>query len=242
MVDPNNAAGALPGDPRYGIDEAQLAAYYRNKAPSWLIVGRLGGDGIARREKAMPPHIVYLRTNRSRIRYAGPMFSDDGKTPQGSLTLLDAPDRATAKAYIDNEPYNLGGAFGSVEIMRWSSSMEVRQLGTVSTEGWQQWAITAIDGPDGPARREVVAEAHHKFQASVMSHYVARGPLQSDDGGSTIGSFMIVEFPDRAAVDAFWAKEPLNFGGVFRSVTFDRWRFGSAVGVPATRQAAVAAE
>lgn len=240
MVDPNNAAGALPGDPRHGLNEAQLAAYYRNKAPSWLIVGRLGEDGIARREKAMPPHIVYLRTNTSRIRFAGPMFSDDGQTPRGSLTLLDAPDRATAKAYIDNEPYNLGGAFGTVDIIRWSSSMEVRQLDYLTTEGWEQWAITAIDGPDGPARRKAVAEAHHKFQASVMSHYVARGPLQSDDGSRTIGSFMIVEFPNRAAVDAFWAKEPLNSGGVFKEVTIDRWRFGSAVGVPAKRPAAAA--
>ncbi|MGE0255898.1 MAG: YciI family protein [Alphaproteobacteria bacterium] len=240
MADPNNAAGVLPGDPRYGLNEAQLAAYYRNKAPSWLIVGRLGEDGIARREKAMQPHIAYLRANRSRIRFAGPMFSDDGNTPIGSMTLLDAPDRATAKAYIDSEPYNLGGSFGSVEITRWSSSMEFRQLEYKRTEGWETWAITALDGPDADARRKAVAEAHHKFQASVMSHYVARGPLQVDDGTRHIGSFMIVEFPDKAAVLDFWSKEPLNYGGCFKDVKIERWKFGSAVGIPEAKARAAA--
>jgi uncharacterized protein YciI len=117
-----------------------------------------------------------------------------------------------------------------VKIVRWSSSMEIRQLDYPRTEGWQQFVITAIDGPEADARRKAVAEDHHEFQASVMDRYVARGPMQSDDATRLIGSMMIMEYPDRAACEDFWAKEPLNYGGVFKDVTIERWRYGKAIG------------
>ena len=230
MSDPNNPSGALPGDPRYGLSEEELKEYYMTKAPSWYIRARLAAEGGAEaRAAAADDHLAYLRDHRDQIRFAGPLLADDG-TPTGSLTLLDAPDRAAAEAWIANEPYNRAGAFDDIEIMRWSSSMDIRQLDYPRAEGWQQFAITALDGPDADARRAAVAEAHHKFQASVMDRYVARGPLQGDDGASLIGSFMIMEYPDRAACEEFWAGEPLNYGGVFEQVTIERWRYGKAIG------------
>ena len=231
MSDPNNPSGALPGDPRYGLSEQELKQYYMTKSPSWLIVARLRADGGAEaRLSANEEHMAYLRDHRDQIRFAGPLLSDDGAEATGSLTLLDVPDRASAEAWIANEPYNQTGAFGETSITRWSSSMEIRQLDYPRTEDWQQFTITAIDGPDADARRAAVAEAHHKFQASVMDRYVARGPLQGDDGSGLIGSFMIMEYPDRAACEDFWAKEPLNYSGVFEHVAIERWRYGKAVG------------
>ena len=231
MADPNNPSGALPGDPRFGLSEAVLRDYYRTKSPAWIVRGMLKLDGgIEARAGAMDPHLDDLRASRDRIRFAGPLFTGDGETPTVSMTLLDAPDRAAAEAWLAQEPYNKAGAFGETTFTRWSSSMEFRQLDYPRTEGWQQFVITAIDGPDGQARREAVADAHHKFQASVMDRYVARGPMFTDDGGTIIGSLMIMEFPDRAACDEFWSSEPLNFGGVFESVTIERWRYGKAIG------------
>ncbi len=231
MADPNNPSGALPGDPRHGLSEDELREYYRTKSPTWIVRGMLNPDGgIAARESAMEPHLAYLRASRDRIRFAGPLIADDGVTPTGSMTLLDAPDRASAEAWLADEPYNKAGAFATVSYTRWSSSMEMRQHDYPRTEGWQQFVITAIDGPDGAARRDAVAEAHHKFQASVMDRYVARGPMFSDDGTQMIGSLMIMEFLDRAACDEFWAGEPLNQGGVFSAVAIERWRYGKAIG------------
>ena len=230
MSDPSNPSGALPGDPRYGLSEQELKEYYMTKSPSWLICARLRAEGGAEaRAAANEDHVAYLREHRDQIRFAGPLLSDDGEAA-GSLTLLDAPDRTSVEAWIATEPYNLAGAFGEIDITRWSSSMEIRQLDYPRTEDWQQFAITAIDGPEADARRAAVAEAHHKFQASVMDRYVARGPLQNDDGSGLIGSFMIMEYPDRAACEDFWAKEPLNYGGVFEKVTIERWRYGKAIG------------
>ena len=221
----------MPGDPRYGLSAAELKHYYMTKSPCWYIHANLRADGGAEaRISATTPHLAYLRAHRDQIRFAGPLLSDDGADATGSLTLLDAPDRANAAAWIANEPYNLAGAFDEIKIVRWSSSMEIRQIDYARTPGWQQFVITAVDGPDAAARRAAVAEAHHKFQASVMDRYIARGPMQSDDGAGLVGSMMIMEYPDRAACEDFWAKEPLNYGGVFDDVTIERWRYGKGIG------------
>ena len=63
-----------------------------------------------------------------------------------------------------------------------------------------------------------------------MDRYIARGPMLNDDGVGLIGSFFIVEFPDRAACDEFIAAEPLNYGGAFETDTTQRWRYGKAIG------------
>ncbi len=230
MADPNNPSGALPGDPRYGLSEEELKRYYAKKAPCWCVRALLGPEGGPRRKAALDPHLAYLRSLRKEIRFAGPIMEADGETACGSLTLIDLPNRAAAQAYIDNEPYNLNCAFDRIEIVRWSSSMQMRQLDTKRTPGWQQFLIIAMDHDDGPARRAAVNDAHHKFQATVMDRYVARGPLQTDDGTRIIGSLMIVEFQNRASFDAFWATEPLNSGGVFKTVSIERWRYGAAIG------------
>ncbi len=230
MSDPTNPSGALPGDPRYGLSEAELKQYYMTKSPSWYIRARLNPDGGAEvRAAATEPHVAYLREHRDRLRFSGPLLDDDGEAT-GALTLLDAPDRAGAEAWIANEPYNQAGAFSEVTIVRWSSSMDIRQLDFPRTEGWRQFVISAYDGPEADTRRKAVAEDHHKFQATVMNRYVARGPMQSDDGTGLIGSLMIMEYPDRAACEDFWAREPLNTGGVFEHVTIERWRYGKAIG------------
>lgn len=241
MPDTDNPSGTLPGDPRYGLSEQQVKEYYRTKSPTWVIRGMLKPDGgTEARAAALKPHIDYLRASRDIIRFAGPLLDPttdgdadgdaDGEAHMGSLTMLDAPDRAAAEAWLAEEPFNRAGAFGEVTFTRWSSSMEHRQLDYPRTEGWQQFVITALDGPDGEARRKEVAVAHHKFQASVMDRFVARGPMFSDDGTKLIGSIFIVEFPDRAACDEFWAGEPMNQNGAFANVTIDSWRYGKAIG------------
>ncbi len=231
MADSKNPSGALPDDPRHGLSEDELRTYYRTKSPTWIMRGMLKAEGgIEARAAAMDPHLAYLRASRDQIRFAGPLFADDDETPRGSMTLLDAPDREAAASWLADEPYNKAGAFDETTFTRWSSSMDIRQLDYPRTPGWRQFVITAFDAPDGQAKRRQVAEAHHEFQASVMDRYVARGPMFDDDGTTMIGSLMIVELPDAAACEAFWADEPLNTGGVFERATIERWRYGKAIG------------
>ena len=231
--DPQNPSGALPGDPRFGLTKEELAVYYKNKSPSWICKGYFKPEGgLALREGAMGAHQAYLRKTRDQIRFTGPILQEDGKTPAGALALIDAPDKATAQSWMDNEGYTRAGAFEHVTVTRWSSSMELRWDTYPRTAGWQQFAITAFDAPDAKDRREAVFVPHHEFQATVMDRFVARGPMLEDDGVEMIGSFMIVEFPDLGACEEFWAAEPLNYGGVFEDVTIERWRYGDTLEYP----------
>jgi uncharacterized protein YciI len=50
------------------------------------------------------------------------------------------------------------------------------------------------------------------------------GPLLGEDGTSMIGSLLVVEFPDRAAVDRFVAADPYSKAGLFQSVSIRPFR------------------
>jgi uncharacterized protein YciI len=229
--EPSNPSGALPGDPRHGLTEEQLEDYYRQRGPSWIVHAVLRDEGgLETADSVMGQHLEYLRSASDQIRFAGPTLGGDGTTKIGSIWLIDAEDRTAAEKWVAAEPFSEADAFSSVILTRWSSSMQIRQHEYARTQGWKQFAITAYDRSDGHERRDAVADAHHEFQATVMDRYVARGPMLTDDGSELIGSFMIVEFPDRKACDGFWAGEPLNTGGVFSEVRVDSWRYGAALG------------
>lgn len=53
----------------------------------------------------------------------------------------------------------------------------------------------------------------------------AAGPLL-DDAGSPIGSLLIVEAEDRAAVQTFLDNDPYSLAGIFESAEIQNWRVG----------------
>ncbi len=59
-----------------------------------------------------------------------------------------------------------------------------------------------------------------KFGASIHT----AGPLLDDAGTGMIGSLLIMDFADRAAVDAFVAGDPYSRAGLFASVRVTPWR------------------
>jgi uncharacterized protein YciI len=50
--------------------------------------------------------------------FAGPLQTDDGETMNGSLLVVDAPDRAAVERYVANDPFSLHGVWGEVKISR----------------------------------------------------------------------------------------------------------------------------
>jgi uncharacterized protein YciI len=53
----------------------------------------------------------------------------------------------------------------------------------------------------------------------------AAGPLLSDEG-NPIGSLLIVEAEDRAAVQTFLDNDPYTLAGIFESAEIQSWRVG----------------
>ena len=71
------------------------------------------------RARLRPDHLDYLEAHLGQLIAAGARLQDDGTTAIGSLYIFDTDDRATAEAFVANDPYALGGLFGRIETIRW---------------------------------------------------------------------------------------------------------------------------
>ena len=90
-----------------------------------------------------------------------------------------------------------------------------------------QFLLIAHDGTDedAKARRGAVRPAHFAGIAPM----VARGELRAagailDDAGAMIGSVIFAEFPSRAELDAWLAREPYVTAGVWQKVEIKPFR------------------
>ena len=57
------------------------------------------------------------------LKAAGPFTTDEG-SPIGSLVIIEAADRAAAKAMADADPYAKAGLFASIEIKAWKWTLK----------------------------------------------------------------------------------------------------------------------
>jgi uncharacterized protein YciI len=84
-----------------------------------------------------------------------------------------------------------------------------------------QFLIIAHDGTDeGALERRMAAREAHLVGARAMKAggSMILGGAILDDDGRMVGSSCIVEFPDRAAVDAWLAADPYVTGDVWRKI------------------------
>ena len=67
-------------------------------------------------------------------------------------------------------------------------------------------------------------DAHLEYLKSFADAIFVAGPLLDDSGSVMIGSLLVMDFPDRAAVDRFLADDPYGKAGLFASVRVTPWR------------------
>ena len=70
-----------------------------------------------------------------------------------------------------------------------------------------QFIIKAYDGENMLDRRMAVRPRHLEGMQKLNDHIICAGGLLNDEGKMK-GSVLIMEFPDRAALDAYLAAEP----------------------------------
>ncbi|MFQ5959631.1 MAG: YciI family protein [Alphaproteobacteria bacterium] len=90
-----------------------------------------------------------------------------------------------------------------------------------------QYLVVAWDGTDAeaPARRQAVREAHLAgVRPMKESGAMICGGALLDDDGRMIGSACIVEFDDRAGLDAWLASDPYVTGDVWRKIEVTPFR------------------
>ena len=84
----------------------------------WAISRVAAPTFAALREKGLPAHLDYLRSQKGILVLSGGTVSDDGKDFNGSLLIVNVGSRAEAQAFADGDPFAKAGMFSKVTITR----------------------------------------------------------------------------------------------------------------------------
>jgi uncharacterized protein YciI len=77
------------------------------------------------------------------------------------------------------------------------------------------FAILLMDRPGTAELRVQVRPDHRAYLAEQADRMAFAGPLTSEDGKTVLGSLLALDFPDRAAVNAWLKDEPYTKAGVY---------------------------
>lgn len=80
------------------------------------------------------------------------------------------------------------------------------------------WSIYCLDKPNVDALRAEVRKDHSRHLNSGALPIVLKGPLVADDGKTSVGSLIVVEAEDRAAVETFVHDDPFSRHGIWGDV------------------------
>lgn len=85
-----------------------------------------------------------------------------------------------------------------------------------------------IDGPNGASIRADVRDAHRAYirAPAFGCNVVAGGPLLDDQGEVMFGTLLVIEAPDRIAVECFMRGDPYAEAQLFAHIEIDRWHWG----------------
>jgi hypothetical protein len=87
-----------------------------------------------------------------------------------------------------------------------------------------QYAIYGLDKPNGLDVRKANRDAHVAHLRRHLDNIVVAGPLLSDDGATMIGSLIVVDFAEKAQLDAFLTDDPYAKAALFQSVAVRPWK------------------
>jgi uncharacterized protein len=220
-----NTTGYLPGDPRYGLQGEALKNYYRTKPAQWAIYCWDKPEMADKRRVLLPDQKGYVKNFGGHAIGYGHLVSDDGRNTLGTTFFMQLDDRTAADKFVADEPLNKADVYLRVEIHRWSNSFGKRAA-DYRRKGLQQFLCTGPKTNTQEFYREHL-HAHESYFASYGDSFIFRGPIRSADGADNIGTALLLELPDRAAVEKFWNNEPFaRNGGYQRDARITRWVFG----------------
>jgi uncharacterized protein YciI len=80
------------------------------------------------------------------------------------------------------------------------------------------FVIYCLDKPNSLDLRLKTREAHLAHAKAHGASIKLGGPLMTDDGQGMVGSLIVVDMPDKAAVEAFVRDDPYYQAGLFEAV------------------------
>jgi uncharacterized protein YciI len=181
------------------------------------------------REATTEAHWSFMDGYADAMIARGPTLTPDGMTATGSMHMVDLPDAEAAQVFAFEEPYYRAGVFGEVLLRRWRNTLGRTMWDFEGdSRGDQRFLVIGHGRPGMTAARDALLDRHrrHYVEGGYLPCTIERGPLLSDDGTEWLGSAMLVELRDRAAVDAMLVDEPFVQAGLYAKVEVHRWQFG----------------
>ena len=76
-----------------------------------------GADGAARRNANRDAHVAYVQSanDDGKIVFSGPL-KDEAGTSIGVVIIFEAADLASARRWVDGDPYVAGGVYASIDV------------------------------------------------------------------------------------------------------------------------------
>ncbi|NNN30026.1 hypothetical protein HLK59_06555 [Streptomyces sp. S3(2020)] len=158
----------------------------------------------------------------------GPTLTADGEGVTGSMHIVDLPDAAAVREFAFEEPNHKAGVYREVLIRGWKNVLgRTMWEFTGATAGHRRFLVIAHGRPDPSGDHGELEAAQHRYlDDGHRRHLIAYGPLLSEDGSAWTGTALLLELPDRGAVEALMADEPYARAGLYESVEIHDWRFG----------------
>ena len=79
------------------------------------------------------------------------------------------------------------------------------------------YVFYGVDGPDGLAIRKATRPAHLDFIRSLGGRVRVGGPMLGEDGGSPVGTLLIIEAPNLEDAKTTMANDPYTHAKLFKS-------------------------
>ncbi|MEV4890356.1 YciI family protein [Nonomuraea sp. NPDC055795] len=167
-------------------------------------------DSGALRDELLEAHWSYMDGYTKELIARGPTFVRGTETASGSVHIVDLPDAAAARAFAFDEPNYQAGVYRDVVVRRWRNVL-----------GRTMWDFPG--GREGGNRYLVLGLGSGQpadLDPSGRDELIAYGPLLSDDGGTWVGTALLIRAPDPDAARAVLTPDR------YADIEVHDWEFG----------------
>jgi uncharacterized protein len=189
--------------------------------------GRPGTEALL--EEFAEAHWSFMDGYAEAMIARGPTLTPDRTTWTGSMHLVDLPDAQAARVFAFQEPFYRAGVYGEVLVRRWRNALGRTMWDYPAEPGDDRRFLVIGHGKPGvEAARQALGAAQRRWfgEPGHRDGVILRGPLLAEDGAGWVGSALLVQLDDRAAVEAMLAGAPYVRAGLYGSVEIHDWQFG----------------
>ncbi|MFF3788079.1 YciI family protein [Streptomyces sp. NPDC001933] len=168
-------------------------------------------DSLALREELLENHWSYMDRYAKELIARGPTFTNDGETLTGSVHIIDLPDPAAARTFAFDEPNYQAGAYRDVLLRRWRNVLgrTMWDFPGDRSSGSQYLVLGLGEGP-----------AADLTPPPDQDELIAYGPLLADDGGTWLGTAVLLRAPNPDAARAVLTSDR------YADIEVHAWEFG----------------